>query len=147
MSKRRAITAVAAVTERSGARLQKFLPKACTFPRFTKRGQNDAFRYPQGIKLDQANKRISLPKLGWVRNRYSREDIGEVKNVTVSQSCGKWYVSIQTEYEVADPVHNAQSIVGMDAGVAKLATLSEGMIYRPVNSFKANQRKMAMLQR
>ncbi|CAM8386388.1 hypothetical protein ESCOCP340M_10750 [Escherichia coli] len=126
---------------------KNFFQKRAAFPRFKKRGQNDAFRYPQGVKLDQVNNRISLPKLGWVRYRNSREVIGEVKNITVSQSCGKWYVSIQTEYEVADPVHNAESMVGLDAGVTKLATLSDGTVYHPVNSFKTNQRKLATLQR
>ncbi|BEO64487.1 transposase (plasmid) [Serratia marcescens] len=126
---------------------KNFFQKRAAFPRFKKRGQNEAYRYPQGVKLDQANNRISLPKLGWVRYRNSREVIGEVKNVTVSQSCGKWFVSIQTEYEVAEPVHNAESMVGLDAGVTKLATLSDGTVYHPVNSFKANQRKLAMLQR
>ncbi|EHN6577954.1 transposase [Salmonella enterica subsp. enterica serovar Anecho] len=125
---------------------KNFFQKRAAFPRFKKRGQNDAFRYPQGVKLDQPNSRISLPKLGWVNYRNSREIIGKVKNVTVSQSCGKWYVSIQTEYEVADPVHNAESMIGLDAGVTKLATLSDGTIYQPVNSFKASQRKLAMLQ-
>lgn len=38
-------------------------------------------------------------------------------------------------------------MVGLDAGVAKLGTLSDGTIYPPVNSFKANQRKLVMLQR
>ncbi len=99
------------------------------------------------MKLDQANSRISLPKPGWIRYRNSREVTGEVKNVTVSQSCGKWYVSIQTEYEVADPVHNAGSMVGLDAGVTKLATLSDGTVYQPVNSFKVNQRMLVTLQR
>ncbi|WP_142906954.1 RNA-guided endonuclease InsQ/TnpB family protein, partial [Klebsiella pneumoniae] len=126
---------------------KNFFQKRAAFPRFKKRGQNDAFRYPQGVKLDQTSNRISLPKLGWIRYRNSREVIGEVKNVTVSQSCGKWYVSIQTEYEVADPVHKAASMVGLDAGVTKLATLSDGTVYQPVNSFKASQRKLAMLQR
>ncbi|WP_122490307.1 RNA-guided endonuclease InsQ/TnpB family protein [Klebsiella variicola] len=126
---------------------KNFFQKRAAFPRFKKRGQNDAFRYPQGVKLDQTNNRILLPKLGWVRYRNSREVIGEVKNVTVSQSCGKWYVSIQTEYEVPEPVHKAASMVGLDAGVTKLATLSDGTVYQPVNSFKARQRKLAMLQR
>lgn len=126
---------------------KNFFQKRAAFPRFKKRGQNDAFRYPQGVKFDQASCRISLPKLGWIRYRNSREIVGEVKNATVSQSCGKWYVSIQTEYEVADPVHNAESMVGLDAGVTKLATLSDGTVYQPVNSFKASQRKLAMLQR
>ncbi|MDH2712407.1 transposase [Klebsiella quasipneumoniae] len=126
---------------------KNFFQKRAAFPRFKKRGQNDAFRYPQGVKLDQTNNRISLPKLGWIRYRNSREVIGEVKNVTVSQSCGKWYVSIQTEFEVPEPVHKAASMVGLDAGVTKLATLSDGTVYQPVNSFKASQRKLAMLQR
>lgn len=126
---------------------KNFFQKRAALPRFKKRGKNDAFRYPQGVKLDQTNNRISLPKLGWIRYRNSREVIGEVKNVTVSKSCGKWYVSIQTEYEIPEPVHKATSMVGLDAGVTKLATLSDGTVYQPVNSFKANQRKLAMLQR
>ncbi|EPB3343220.1 MULTISPECIES: RNA-guided endonuclease InsQ/TnpB family protein [Enterobacteriaceae] len=126
---------------------KNFFQKRAAFPRFKKRGQNDAFRYPQGVKLDQTNNCIALPKLGWIRYRNSREVIGEVKNVTVIQSCGKWYVSIQTEYEVPEQVHKAASMVGLDAGVTKLATLSDGSVYQPVNSFKANQRKLAMLQR
>ncbi|MGL4192444.1 MAG: RNA-guided endonuclease InsQ/TnpB family protein, partial [Vibrio sp.] len=126
---------------------KNFFQKRASFPRFKKRGHSDSFRYPQGVKLDQANNRISLPKLGWIRYRNSREVVGEVKNVTVSQSCGKWYVSIQTEYEVTEPTHSSTSMVGLDAGVAKLATLSDGTIFEPVNSFKSTQKKLARLQR
>ncbi|MCW3185971.1 transposase, partial [Escherichia coli] len=35
----------------------------------------------------------------------------------------------------------------MDAGVAKLATLSDGTVFEPVNSFQKNQKKLARLQR
>lgn len=126
---------------------KNFFQKRASFPRFKKRGHSDSFRYPQGVKLDQANNRISLPKLGWISYRNSREVVGEVKNVTVSQSCGKWYVSIQTEYEVTEPTHSSTSMVGLDAGEAKLATLSDGTIFEPVNSFKSNQKKLARLQR
>ncbi|EFV6130583.1 hypothetical protein DU445_09420 [Shigella dysenteriae] len=70
-----------------------------------------------------------------------------MKNVTVSQSCGKWYISIQTESEVSTPVHPSASMVGLDAGVAKLATLSDGTVFEPVNSFQKNQKKLARLQR
>lgn len=130
--------------QQSLKRLQEFLPEACSIPSFQ---ETRPKRCPQGVKLDQTNNRISLPKLGWIRYRNSREVIGEVKNVTVIQSCGKWYVSIQTEYEVPEQVHKAASMVGLDAGVTKLATLSDGTVYQPVNSFKASQRKLAMLQR
>lgn len=82
-----------------------------------------------------------------MRYRNSRQVTGVVKNVTVSQSCGKWYISIQTESEVSTPVHPSASMVGLDAGVAKLATLSDGTVFEPVNSFQKNQKKLARLQR
>lgn len=126
---------------------KNFFQNRAAFPRFKKRGQNDAFRYPQGVKLDQENSRIFLPKLGWMRYRNSRQVTGVVKNVTVSQSCGKWYISIQTESEVSTPVHPSASMIGLDAGVAKLATLSDGTVFEPVNSFQKNQKKLARLQR
>ena len=126
---------------------KNFFRKRAAFPRFKKRGQNDAFHYPQGVKLDQENSRIFLPKLGWMRYRNSRQVTGVVKNVTVSQSCGKWYISIQTESEVSTPVHPSASMVGLDAGVAKLATLSDGTVFEPVNSFQKNQKTLARLQR
>ena len=126
---------------------KNFFQKRAAFPRFKKRGQNDAFRYPQGVKLDQENSRIFLPKLGWMRYRNSRQVAGVVKNVTVSQSCGKWYISIQTESEVSTPVHPSASMIGLDAGVAKLATLSDGTVFEPVNSFQKNQKTLARLQR
>ncbi len=37
---------------------------------------------------------------------------------------------------MADPVHNTGSMVGLDTGVTKLATLSDGTVYQPVNRFK-----------
>ena len=66
-------------------------------PVFKGKGEHDSFRYRQGIKLEQENDRILLPKLGWVRYRNSREVLGAIKSVTVSQKAGKWFISIQTE--------------------------------------------------
>lgn len=126
---------------------KNFFHKRASFPRFKKRGTNDAFRYPQGVKLAQKSSCIFLPKLGWIRYRNSREVPGVVKNVTVSQSCGKWYISIQTEYEQPEAQHDSTSMIGLDAGVTKLATLSDGTVFEPVNSFKTNQKKLTILQR
>ena len=122
-----------------------FFAKRAAFPRFKKKGQRDSFRYPDAkqIKLDQANSRLFLPKLGWLRYRNSREALGTVKNVTVSQSCGKWFVSIQTEREVEQPVHPSASIVGVDMGIARFATLSDGTVFEPINSFKKQQARLA----
>jgi len=46
-----------------------FLAKRAAHPRLKKRGRRDSFRFPQGTKLDQANGRVFLPKIGWMRYR------------------------------------------------------------------------------
>jgi putative transposase len=66
--------------------------------------------------------------------------LGTVKDVTVNQSCGKWYVSIQTADEITEPVHPSNLNRGIDAGVTQLTTQSDGTIYLPVNSFKSRQK-------
>lgn len=38
-------------------------------------------------------------------------------------------------------------MVGLDAGITKLATLSDGTVFEPVNSFKTSQKKLATFQR
>ena len=126
-----------------------FFAKRADFPRFKKKGRGDSFRYPdpKQIKLDQGNSRIFLPKLGWLRYRNSRDVPGELRNVTVSQSGGKWFVSIQTQREVEQPVHPATSIVGIDLGLARFATLSDGSFIEPLNTFRKHQIRLAKYQR
>ena len=126
---------------------KNFFAQRADFPRFKKKGQSDSFRYPQGCKLDQPNSRIFLPKLGWMRYRNSRNVLGAVKNVTVSQSGGRWFVSIQTECEVETPIHLSTAIVGIDMGIARLATLSDGSYFAPLNSFKRHEKALVKAQR
>ena len=124
-----------------------FFAKRADFPRFKKKGRHDSFRYPdpKQIKLEQHNSRLFLPKLGWLRARFSREVLGTVKNVTVSQFCGKWFVSIQTEREVEQPIPNGGA-VGIDMGIARFATLSDGTYYPPLNSFKRHEDRLRRAQ-
>ena len=128
---------------------KNFFAKRADFPRFKKRGQHDSFRYPdpKQFKVDQGNSRIFLPKIGWLQYRNSRTIEGAPKNVTASQSGGHWYISIQTEREVGQPVHPSATIIGIDVGIAKLATLSDGTVFEPVNSFKRHQQRLARYQR
>ena len=126
-----------------------FFAKRADFPRFKKKGRSrDSFRYPdpKQIKLDQANGRLFLPKLGWLRYRNSRDVLGTVKNITVSQAGGKWFVSIQTEREAEIPVHQGTA-VGIDMGIVRFATLSYGAVFEPLSSFKRQEQALAKAQR
>lgn len=125
---------------------KNFFQKRSALPKFEKKGVKESFRFPQDFKLEQQNKRIYLPKIGWVRYRKSRDVIGEIKNVTVSQKCGRFFVSIQTEFEYEPPTHQGGEI-GIDMGVVRFATLSNGEYFEPVNAFKTHKGKLAKLQR
>lgn len=122
-----------------------FFAKRASFPRFKKKGQRESLRYPQGCKLDQTNKRIFLPKLGWVRYRHSRDVLGAIKNVTVSKSAGKWFVSIQTQREVETPTPQGGA-VGIDMGIVRFATLSDGSFFEPLHSFRRHEAALRKAQ-
>ena len=126
--------------------LMNFSAGRANFPRFKAKGRKDSCRFPQDIKLDGGNNRIYLPKVGWVRYCNSRTIIGTIKNVTVTAKCGKWYVSIQTEYEQEQPVHTGDDI-GIDMGIVRFATLSDGRYFEPINAFHSLKGKLAKLQR
>ena len=128
---------------------QNCFAKRADYPRFKRKGSGDSFRYPdpKQIKLDQANRRIFLPKLGWIRYRNSREVLGELRNVTVSSQGGKWFVSIQTRREVELPATPVTTAIGIDLGIARFATLSDGSYIAPLNSFKRKAAKLAKYQR
>lgn len=115
------------------------------FPRFKRKGQHDSFRYPQGFKFDES--RIFLPKIGWVCFNKSREIEGTPKNVTVSKRGAHWFISVQCEIEIAEPVHPATSIVGIDMGVRRFATLSDGSYFEPLGSFRKLEKTLAREQR
>lgn len=128
---------------------KNFFAKRAAFPKFRKKGQRDSFRYPdpKQFKLDTANARIFLPKLGWMRLRLSRSVLGQPCNATVSLSGGKWFVSIQTEREVQQPVPQATSSIGIDVGIARFATLSDGSFLAPLASFKRRETRLRRAQR
>ena len=127
-----------------------FFAKRAASPKFKKKYQPGSFRYPEPkqIKLDQSNGRIFLPKLGWMKLRLSRPVLGDIKQVTVSQSSGKWFVSIQTARDVTTPRASSNTAVGIDMGmgVVRFATLSEGSICEPLNSFTKHEQRLKKTQ-
>jgi putative transposase len=115
------------------------------FPHFKKRHRPQGIRFPQGFAIDGAG--VYLPKVGWIGFRKSRAIEGVPKNVTVSFDGQDWYVTIQTEREIVEPVHASASAVGIDLGVVRFAALSDGTFVSGANAFKNQQKRLAFLQR
>ena len=119
-------------------------------PRFKKKSDGyDSIRIVQfGRYCWVKGNQVKLPNdIGVAKFRKSQNIVGEIKNVTISKHVGQWYVSFGAENTVEAPVHPSKSAVGIDLGVKKLITTSSGQVFDPINSFKANQVKLARLQR
>ena len=106
----------------------------------------DSFRFPQNFKINEDNKQILLPGIGWEKYRRSRFIEGKPKNVTVSRRADGWYVSIQTEFECVPP-ENQGDAVGLDMGVKQFCTLSDGTFEAPCNALKKNLKKLCFEQK
>jgi putative transposase len=85
-------------------------------------------------------------RAGWARFFKSREIEGTPKNVTVSLLGDHWFIAVQTEQEVPDPVHGSKSSVGCDFGTARLITLSDGTYRMPVNAYEERRKDLAIAQ-
>ena len=83
------------------------------------------------IELDFKNRMIKLPKLKWIKIKGYRKlkfINGKIINATISrESTGKYYVSVL--YELLDIKYHIlpRKIVGLDLGIKKLITLSDGI--------------------
>ena len=120
-------------------------------PRFKRKSDGcDSIRLVQFDKYCRIEgNRVKLPNgIGLVTFRKSQDIIGTIKNITISKKSGHWYVSFGCESILSQkPIHPSKSAIGIDLGITKLITTSDGKYIKPKNSFKANQIKLAKLQR
>ena len=109
-----------------GRAFQNFFEKRARYPRFRRKGINDRFTLTnEQFRVD--GKRIRIPKLGWLRMRETLRYTGRIVSATVSRTADHWYASISIDTSDAQlpPAENGGA-VGIDFGVAHLATMSTG---------------------
>lgn len=124
---------------------QNFFKGHNDYPRFKRKHDKQSIRYPQRFKF--SDKQIYLPKIGWVNCVYHRNMTGTAKNVTVSRTkTGKFFVSVQCEYEAVEPVQKDDAI-GIDLGLKHFATLSDGSKIDNPKHLRKSERRLKIRQR
>lgn len=134
-------------------------PAQKKWPKFKARDAGDGFRIPQfkPSDIDDANGRVKLPKIGWVRYRRTRPIAfrnadgtltrGIVKQIHVSKDCGHWFVVFTTEFEIEPPQMKSVEI-GIDIGVVHAVALSDGRFFDlDTDKLKKIEERIAVLQR
>ena len=108
------------------------------------------------IRLSENNRKIKLPKVGWVKVKAHRKMTGLIKSATISKtSTGKYFVSILCEIEIEENNIKTKTIlnssIGIDLGLGHFAILSTGeKIENPrflVSASKKLRREQKILSR
>ena len=104
------------------------------------------------IELDLVNKRVKLPKLKWIDIRGYRNIksvSGKIINATISRDKnGKYYVSIVFDMiDINNKDFIPRNIVGIDLGIKKLLTLSDGITYENNKYIEKYEKRIKRLQR
>src|SRR5262249_35342143 len=91
---------------------------------------------------------LQLPRLGRLRLKergYIPTTGVKILSATVSEHAGHWFVSVLVEQEHTAP-ENTGPVVGVDLGLKRLATLSDGQIEENPRHLKKRLKKIKRLQ-
>ena len=102
------------------------------------------------IELDLINRKIKLPKLKWIDIRGYRNITnidGRIINATISKEINKYYVSLVIDIPSIKEIILPKSIVGIDIGIKKLLTLSDGMTFDNNKYIEKYEKRIKRLQR
>lgn len=123
-----------------------FFEGRARYPRFKSRYGRKSFRLYGAI--DAEERRVKLPKIGWVRTKergYLPQGV-KPTSATVSQRGGRWFVSFQI-----DEVHHRGTAtgapIGVDLGLTDLAAASDGRRWQGPKALHNALRKLAHVQR
>jgi len=130
------------------AAFNNFFEKRTGYPSFKKKSQRATARYTgSAFRFEPSNRRLILAKLGVLRIKWDRPLPAPPSSVTViRQPSGRFFVSFVVDVQV-EPLPQTGQEVGIDFGVARLATLSTGERIGNPRHLHRRQSQLALLQR
>lgn len=126
----------------------KFFKKQGKYPSFkSKHGKQSAEYTTSAFKWDVQNKNLHIAKLGRLRVRWSREFESSPSTVTITKDCaGRYFVTLCLD-EQFPTIPKSGEDIGIDFGVARLATFSNGEHIPNMRYTRLNEKKLAKAQK
>jgi putative transposase len=133
------------VTDRLENAYQRFFKQGAGFPKFAKRSTWKSFSFKQGVKIKSCDT-VFLPKIGEVKFHASQEIAGVIKRTSIVKQATGWYICFACELEI-QPLASCNKSIGIDVGLAHVATLSDGTKIENPRILQKRERKLKQLQR
>lgn len=128
-----------------GSALSKHYKEGAGQPQFKSKNRGHFSFYLANDKFDIKGNWLRVPKLGLVNCAEKLRFKGKIVGATISREAKWWYVSVTVELpEPEKKPPNGQC--GLDLGILRLATLSDGTTFENARPLKKNQSRLAQLQ-
>ncbi len=128
-----------------GTALTNFYEKRADAPSFKKRSQGHFTFKLNNDKFDVSGSWVNVPKLGLVNMAEKLRFSGKIMGAVVSREADWWYISIAVEMPDQKTLPRPGEC-GLDAGVLRLATLSDGTTFENLRPLRNRLHKLARLQ-
>lgn len=119
------------------------------YPKFkSKRGKN-SYRTNMNIHLDQNNKIIRIPKIGWIkfRDKTNFSGLTKINNITISKtSSGKYFASISAEVDI-EALAKTKKSCGIDLGLKDFCILNDGTKFENPKFLVRSEKRLKLLQK
>lgn len=118
------------------------------YPRFKGRNRWRGIglkEYGNGFKID--GRRLKLSGIGRIAVRWHREIQGKIKTCRITCKAQKWYVAFACEVVKPEPLAKTGREVGIDLGLMRLATLSNGEKVENPRWYRRIERQLRVIQR
>ena len=124
--------------------------KRAGYPRFKALDRWDSVEWPSdgdGCRWKSDMGRVYLQGVGHVRVHQHRPGQGRVKTITLKREGRRWYVVLSCDDVPACPLPAAGREVGVDVGVTRFATVSDGEIIASPRFTRESADELAAAQR
>lgn len=118
------------------------------YPRFKGQNRWRGFGFKElgnGFKID--GRRLKLSGIGRIAVRWHREIEGTIKTCRIMCKAGKWYAALACEVEKPGPLPATGREIGIDLGLLRLATLSDGEEVENPRWYRRIRRQLRVVQR
>lgn len=126
-----------------------FFAKRSGYPVFaSKHGKQSAEYHSSGFKWDAANRNLTISKVGRLHVKWSRGFTSEPTTCTITKGRdGRYFVSLCLDEPAMAALPKTGSKVGIDLGISRLATLSDGTRIANPRHTARHAARLARLQR
>jgi putative transposase len=121
------------------------------YPRFQGRDRYDSFCFPDAsgwkLAIDEKGKgKLSITSIGGIKIKLHRPLEGKIKTTTIKREGEHWYAVFSCEVERVPQLAYSDEAIGIDLGLAKFATLSNGATIENPRYFRKGEKRLAKAQ-